>query len=80
MPQYGTWVSYGGAARIVLAIVLVAAAGGVACAGILLPLPLRPARPGERAKAFMLVIWACGFRGLGDVRIRISLRSGSLRA
>jgi len=30
MPQYGTWVSYGGGARIVLAIVLVAAAGGVA--------------------------------------------------
>jgi hypothetical protein len=58
MPQYGTWVSYGGAARIVLAIVLVAAAGGVACAGILLPLPLRPARPGERAKSFMLAIWA----------------------
>ena len=57
MPQYGTWVSYGGAARIVLAIVLVAAAGGVAYAGTLLPLPLRPARPGETAKTFMLVIW-----------------------
>jgi len=57
MPQYGTWVSYGGAARIVLAVVLVAAAGGVAWAGTLLPLPLRPARPGETAKTFMLVIW-----------------------
>ena len=57
MPQYGTWVSYGGTARIVLAIVLVAAAGGVAYAGTLLPLPLRPPRPGEKAKTFMPVIW-----------------------
>jgi hypothetical protein len=57
MPQYGTWVSYGGTARIVLAIVMVAAAGGVAYAGTLLPLPLRPARPGETARTFMLVIW-----------------------
>jgi hypothetical protein len=58
MPQYGTWVSYGGTARIVLAVVMVAAAGGVAYAGTLLPLPLRPARPGEAARTFMLVIWA----------------------
>jgi len=36
MPQYGTWVSYGGTARIVLAIVMVAAAGGVAYTGTLL--------------------------------------------
>ena len=57
MPQYGTWVSYGGTARIVLAIVMVAAAGGVAYAGTLLPLPLRPARPSETARTFMLVIW-----------------------
>ena len=57
MPQYGTWVSYGGGARIVLAIVLVAAAGGVAYAGTLLPLPLRLPRPGETAKTFMPVIW-----------------------
>jgi len=57
MPQYGTWVSYGGAARIVLAIVLVAVAGGAAYAGTLLPLPFRPARPGETAKTFMLVSW-----------------------
>jgi hypothetical protein len=55
--QSGTWVSYGGAARIVLAVVLVAAAGGVANAGIRLPLPVRPARPSEGARTFMLVTW-----------------------
>jgi hypothetical protein len=55
--QSGTWVSYGGAARIVLAVVLVAAAGGVAYAGIRLPRPVRPARPSEGARAFMLVTW-----------------------
>jgi hypothetical protein len=55
--QAGTWVSYDGAARIVLAVVLVAAAGGVAYAGIRLPLPVRPARPSEGARTFMLVTW-----------------------
>ena len=55
--QAGTWVSYGGTARIVLAVVLVAAAGGVAYAGIRLPLPVRPARPSEGARTFMLVTW-----------------------
>jgi hypothetical protein len=58
--QAGTWVSYGGTARIVLAGVLVAAAGGVAYAGTRLPLPVRPARPGEGARAFMLVTWGFG--------------------
>jgi len=57
MPQYGTWVSYGGAARIVLAVVLVAAAAGVAYAGTQLPLPFRLPRPSETAKTFIPVIW-----------------------
>jgi hypothetical protein len=39
MTQYGTWVSYGGAARVGLALVLLAAAGGLAYAGTRLPLP-----------------------------------------
>jgi hypothetical protein len=55
--QSGTWVGYGGAARIVLAGVLVAATGGVAYAGARLPLPVRPARPSEGARTFMLVTW-----------------------
>jgi hypothetical protein len=56
--QYGTWVSYGGTARIVLTVVLLAAAAGVAYAGTRLPLPARPARPGPSAVLIMLVTWA----------------------
>ena len=55
--QYGTWVSYGGAARLVLAIVLLAAAAGVAYAAIRLPLPVRPARPSAAARAVRVVTW-----------------------
>ena len=52
------WVSYGGIARIELAIVLLAAAGGVAYAGTRLPLPAQAARPGRAAMTTMLVSWA----------------------
>jgi hypothetical protein len=57
MPQYGTWASYGGDARIWLAIGLLAVAGGVTLAGIRLPLPARatPTRPATRA--VMLLAW-----------------------
>ena len=60
MAQYGTWVSYSGAARIELAIVLLAAAGGLVYAGTRLPLPAPApaARPGRAAMIFMLVTWA----------------------
>lgn len=57
MTQYGTWVSYSGVARIELAIVLLAAAGGLAYAGTRLPLPAQAARPGRAAMIFMLVTW-----------------------
>jgi hypothetical protein len=63
MTQYGTWVSYGGAARIELAIVLAAVAAGLAYAGTRLPLPARAARPARSARAwrarlaFMLGAW-----------------------
>src|SRR5690348_8956078 len=55
--QSGTWVSYDGTARIVLAGVLLAAAGGVAYAGIRLPLPVRSSAPSEGARTFGLVTW-----------------------
>jgi hypothetical protein len=55
--HYGTWLSYGGTARMVLAIVLLAAAGGIAYAGIRLPLPAWPPRPSEKARAIMVVTW-----------------------
>jgi len=55
--QYGTWVSYGGSARIVLAVVLLAVAGGLALAGFRLPLPARATRPGKAVMTFILLGW-----------------------
>jgi len=57
MTQYGTWVSYAGDARIWLAAGLLAVAGGVALAGIRLPLPVRPTRPGPVCRVAMIVVW-----------------------
>jgi hypothetical protein len=58
MTQYGTWVSYGGAARIWLAAGLLAAAGGVAWAGAWRPRPAaRAARPGRPAVVVTLLAW-----------------------
>jgi hypothetical protein len=57
MPQYGTWFSYGGSARLILAIVLLAVAAALAIAGIKLPLPARPPRPGKDTTTFMAVAW-----------------------
>jgi hypothetical protein len=60
MTQYGTWVSYGGVARIELAIVLLAAVAGLAYADTRLPLPARAARaarPGRALLTFMLGTW-----------------------
>jgi hypothetical protein len=57
MTQYGTWVSYGGGARIWLAAGLLVVAVGLAYAGTRLPLPARAAMPGRTALAIMLVAW-----------------------
>jgi hypothetical protein len=57
MTHYGTWVSYGGAARIWLAVALLAVAGGLTYAGTRLPLPVRAARPGRAVVIFMLLTW-----------------------
>ena len=57
MPQYGAWVSYGGAARIWLAVVLLAAAGSLVCAGLWLPLPAQAATPGRTTMMATLVAW-----------------------
>jgi hypothetical protein len=65
MTQYGTWISYGGAARIGLAIVLLAAAGGLALAGTRLPLPWRAARPGRAATSLMLTAWVLAIAAFG---------------
>jgi hypothetical protein len=57
MTQYGTWVSYGGDARIWLATGLLAVAGGVTLAGIRLPLPVRATRPGPVGRIAMILAW-----------------------
>jgi hypothetical protein len=51
------WFSYGGAARVVLAVVLVAVAAGVAGVGLRLRVPVRLPRPGPAARAVMLATW-----------------------
>lgn len=53
----GTWISYGGTARIDLAIVLVAAAAGVVYAGTRLRRPVRLPRPGQTATRIMVAAW-----------------------
>lgn len=59
MTRYGTWISYSGAARPVLAAVLLAVAAALVYAGIRLPLPAGPARPRSRkTAALMLAAWA----------------------
>jgi hypothetical protein len=57
MTQYGTWVSYSGGARLILAIILLAAVGGLAYAGIRLRRPVRFRRPGSTLTVFMLLAW-----------------------
>jgi len=51
------WFSYGGAARVVLAVVLVAVAAGVAGAGLQLRVPVQLRRPGRAARTVMLATW-----------------------
>jgi hypothetical protein len=58
MPQYGTWFSYSGSAKPILAIVLLAVAAAVAIAGAKLPLPARLPRPGKNAVTLIVVAWA----------------------
>jgi hypothetical protein len=58
------WVSYSGTAEIVLAAALAATAAAVAYAGIRLPLPARPPRPGRTAKIMMLAAWVLAVAAL----------------
>jgi hypothetical protein len=65
MAQFGTWVSYGGAARVALAVVLLAVAGIVAYAAARLRLPVRPVTPSPSARTFMIVAWLVSIAVLG---------------
>lgn len=58
MTQYGTWVSYGGDARIWLATGVLAVAGGAALAGFRLPLPVRLTQPGRAGRIATILAWA----------------------
>ena len=51
------WLSYGGTARVVLAVLLAAVAAGVAGAGLRLRDPVRLPRPGRTAATVMLLTW-----------------------
>jgi hypothetical protein len=55
--KYGTWVTYGGAARIILALVLLVAVLGLVYAGIRLTRPVRLPRARPRTRVFLLVSW-----------------------
>jgi hypothetical protein len=52
-----SWVSYSGGEAILLAIALLAMAGGFAYAGKRLRIPLRVTRPGGTVAGFMIAIW-----------------------
>jgi hypothetical protein len=51
------WFSYGGAGRVVLAVVLVAMAAGVAGIGLRQRIPVRLPSPGRTARTVMLAAW-----------------------
>jgi hypothetical protein len=51
------WFSYGGGARVVLAVVLVAVAAGMAGMGLRLRVPVRLPSPGQTARTVMLAAW-----------------------
>jgi hypothetical protein len=55
--HYGTWAGYAGTARVLLAIVLLAAAAGVAYAATRLHLPARPAKPSATATTVRVLTW-----------------------
>jgi hypothetical protein len=57
MTTEGAWIGYSGTARIGLAVVLLAVAGGVAYAGTRWPGPFRARRPRPAVANLMLAIW-----------------------
>jgi hypothetical protein len=58
------WVIYRGTAAIVLIIVLAAVAAAIAYAGIRLPLPARPPRPGRTVTIILPAIWVAAIATL----------------
>jgi hypothetical protein len=73
------WVSYSGSAEIVLAVILAAVAAAVAYAGIRLPLPARPPRPGRAAMIMLFAAWVaatkCRLAGRASSAPRLQITS-----
>lgn len=57
MPSYGTWVSFRGGGAVVLAVALLAVAGGLASLTRRLPRALEARRPGRAGAALLIVLW-----------------------
>jgi hypothetical protein len=83
MTQYGTWVSYGGTARLLLGILLLVAAAGVAYAGTRFRRPVRVPRPGRALTVSMLVAWVLAigaFLAGATAYVRQEFHDGILKA
>jgi hypothetical protein len=63
--QIPHWASYGDGDAILLAVVLLAVAGGFAWAGKRLRAPIAVARPGGTVAAFMIAIWLLAIYNAG---------------
>jgi hypothetical protein len=57
MTTEGAWIGFGGAARIGLAVVLLAVAGGVAYAGVRWPGPFPARKPRPAVANLMIAVW-----------------------
>ncbi|HEY3683381.1 MAG TPA: hypothetical protein VGL93_10095 [Streptosporangiaceae bacterium] len=76
--RYGTWVAYGGAARLALGIVLLAAAGGAAWLGTRPHGPFRTVRPRRATVVVMVAAWVfaiAAFLAGGSLYVRQALRA-----
>jgi hypothetical protein len=62
--QYGTWVSYAGTARPLLAIILLAAAGGLAYAGSRFRHPVRVPSAGRARTVLRVLAWVIALGAL----------------
>jgi hypothetical protein len=81
MTRHIGWASYGGDARIELALALVALAGAVIYAGTRLRHPVRAVRPGQGTVAVMFLAWAVaivGFLVCASIYIQQYLRDNDL--
>ncbi len=57
MTHYQTWVAYGGSGRVALAVILLAAAGGAACAAWRLRRPAPLPRVTGWAARGLVAVW-----------------------